>query len=403
MSELLLNGIFLKKLFQWPYCKRRCPYCNYNKYICKEVDEERMKKCLIQELETLVHKSCVENITTLFFGGGTPSLASPNTINSVIEKAKSVGNLTSSAEITIEVNPTEIEAKKLKEFKDAGINRMSIGLQSLNLRDLIFLGRDHSVEDGLRCLSEARSLLPGQVSVDIMFGRPNQTMAQWVEELEQLLSVCDNHISLYQLTVERGTELYKQVKSDKVLLPSNNEMANLYKCAVKLLEGRGFEHYEVSNYAKDACYSHHNLTYWTGGDYIGIGPGAHGRLTVKDNGKYIREARTQTLEPYNWMYAVEKYGHGTTRSVKQGIYDRCVETLSSSLRTKWGISHPNWRKVNPIGLSKLFGSSDTINLLQSSDLLILDKRGLRATEKGLIVLDSLLVELVSVLHESLNK
>ncbi|XP_050390545.1 radical S-adenosyl methionine domain-containing protein 1, mitochondrial [Patella vulgata] len=386
----------------WPYCRKRCPYCNFNKYINEDVNEERMKNCLTKELDTLLEKSCINKLTTVFFGGGTPSLASPDTVKAVIDRAKSHGNLDQDAEITIEVNPTDIEAKKLRAFKDAGVNRISVGLQCLNQNDLVFLGRDHTVEEGLRCLSEAKSLLPGRVSVDLIFGRPQQTKETWKQELKQLLSVCDNHISLYQLTPERGTTLYKQIQEQNVLLPSTEEMADLYKIAVEYLHSNGYEHYEVSNFAKEASYSHHNLIYWTGGEYIGIGPGAHGRLWMynADEKRYVREARTQTLEPPNWMAEVEKYGHATRRIIKQNTHDRAIELLMTSLRTKWGLSNQVWRKVYPVGLFQLYGSSETINFLQSADFLKLDKRGLRATEKGIAVLDSLIVELVSILNQN---
>ncbi|XP_048248376.1 radical S-adenosyl methionine domain-containing protein 1, mitochondrial-like [Haliotis rufescens] len=374
----------------WPYCKRRCTYCNFNKYIDRNVNEERMRDNLVRETETLIRLSGVSSIASIFFGGGTPSLASADTIASIINQVKAQVTLPDSGEITLEANPTSLETNRLREFCDAGVNRLSIGVQSLRQDNLSVLGRDHTVEEAERCIREGRALFPGRVSVDLMFGLPGQTVHAWLAELRQMIDICDKHLSLYQLTLERGTQLFKDVGKHTVRMPSPDDVATMYKAAVQILSDHEYKRYEVSNFAKQEAYSTHNLTYWRGMPYIGVGPGAHGRFYVAGT----RQARVQTLEPDIWMREVEAFGNATRKIVPQTLLNHLEEMVAVGLRTGWGISHDRWEEVSPLGLQDIFHHSGTIQSYRDQGLLHLDTRGLRASDTGLDVLDTLIPSLL---------
>uniref|UniRef100_A0A3Q3WCH7 Radical S-adenosyl methionine domain-containing protein n=1 Tax=Mola mola TaxID=94237 RepID=A0A3Q3WCH7_MOLML len=379
----------------WPYCLRRCSYCNFNKYVTRDSNDVRMTECLRREAEMLLRLSQVSCVTSVFFGGGTPSLAPPSTIAAVLEAVSGCASLSDKAEVTLEVNPTPAGMSKLEDCCRAGVNRLSIGVQSLQDEDLEILGRDHSSRQALRTVEEARRLCPGRVSVDVMFGRPGQSLGSWERELSELLRVCDDHVSLYQLTLERGTELFKQVEAGEVSVPAEDETAEMYQSARRTLGQHGFLQYEVSNFARNNTVSHHNTSYWKGKQYIGVGPGAHGRFVCVGEGGEVREARTQTLEPDVWMREVQQRGHGTRRRIRLGHLDLLEEVLVMGLRMADGISHRHWALFSPrLGLHQVFGTSAHVQDLLNSGRLVLDDRGLRCSWEGLAFLDSLLPALL---------
>ncbi|XP_028267880.1 radical S-adenosyl methionine domain-containing protein 1, mitochondrial [Parambassis ranga] len=386
----------------WPYCLKRCSYCNFNKYIPKESNDHIMTTCLQRETETLLQLSQVSRITSVFFGGGTPSLAPPSTIAAVLKIISKHVNLPDDAEVTLEVNPTPAGMSKLKDYCRAGVSRFSIGVQSLQDEDLKNLGRDHSSHDALQTIEEARRLCPGRVSVDIIFGRPRQTVESWERELSELLRVCDDHVSLYQLTLERGTQLFKQVQSGRVTVPAEDVMAQMYQHARETLQQHGFLQYEVSNFAKHNSVSHHNMSYWKGRQYIGVGPGAHGRFVPLGEDGVLREARTQTLEPDVWIYEVQKRGHGTRRRIQLGYLELLEEVLVMGMRMTRGIYHKHWELFSPhVGLHEAFGASVEVQDLLQSGKLILDDRGLRCSWEGLALLDSILPALLVELERQI--
>ncbi|XP_033748642.1 radical S-adenosyl methionine domain-containing protein 1, mitochondrial-like isoform X2 [Pecten maximus] len=353
-----------------------------------------MTKCLTTETKTLIESSQVSRINSIFFGGGTPSLAEPRTIASVIEAVTKTTQLHAAAEVTLEVNPTLLETGKLRDFRSAGVNRVSIGVQAFKDTDLKVLGREHSSLDSIKCIEEAVSLYPGRVSVDVIFGRPGQTLDSWITEIHQVLSICDQHISLYQLTLERGTQLFKWVQSGLIELPEEDMMADMYLEAVEILEKHGFEQYEVSNFAKNGARSDHNTAYWTGQQYIGVGPGAHGRFVPRGLGQRTREARIQTLEPIPWMFEVERDGHATRRIVEQTDKDILKELVAVGLRTKEGVTHMSWNLRCPDHTLWSVFQGPTIASLINTQFIILDNRGLRTTKKGMAVLDAMLPDLI---------
>ncbi|XP_029945723.1 radical S-adenosyl methionine domain-containing protein 1, mitochondrial [Salarias fasciatus] len=384
----------------WPYCLRRCSYCNFNKYIPKENKDHVMTTSLQREAETLLRLSQVSSVTSVFFGGGTPSLAHPSTIAAVLETISRCARLPGEAEVTLEVNPTPAGRSKLEDYCSAGVNRFSIGVQSLQDEDLKILGRDHSCDDALRTVEEARRLRPGQVSVDAMFGRPGQTVESWESELDGLLGACDDHVSLYQLTLERGTQLFGQVQSGRVALPSEDETAEMYRRARTALQRWGFLQYEVSNFARHDSVSLHNLNYWKGKQYIGVGPGAHGRFVPLAEGAVVREARTQTLEPDVWIREVRQRGHGTRRRIPLGRLELLEEVLVMGMRMTEGINHEHWKLFSPqMNLHQVFGGSSDVKEFIRSGQLVLDDRGLRCSWDGLAILDSLLPTLLVELEK----
>uniref|UniRef100_A0A3B3V4Z1 Radical S-adenosyl methionine domain-containing protein n=1 Tax=Poecilia latipinna TaxID=48699 RepID=A0A3B3V4Z1_9TELE len=376
----------------WPYCLRRCTYCNFNKYIPKENNEDIMAKCLQRETETLLQLSQVS------------CLAHPSTIAKILETVSKQVNLSDEVEVTLEVNPTPVGMSKLKDYHHAGVNRFSIGVQSLQDKDLKSLGRDHNSLDALQTLAEARKLCPGGVSVDVMFGRPNQTTELWSRELSEMLRVCDDHVSLYQLTLERGTQLFKQVQSGQVTMPTEEITAEMYQCARTTLQQHGFQQYEVSNFAKNNSESRHNLSYWTGRQYIGVGPGAHGRFVPLGERGVAREARTQTLEPDVWIREVRQRGHGTRRRIQLGHLELLEEVLVMGMRMTMGISHKHWELFSPeLSLLEIFGGSLVVQELLQRGQLILDDRGLRCSWEGLALLDSMLPVLLVELERGFSQ
>ncbi|XP_059204292.1 radical S-adenosyl methionine domain-containing protein 1, mitochondrial [Centropristis striata] len=387
----------------WPYCLRRCSYCNFNKYIPRDNNDHMMTECLQRETETLLLLSGVSCITSVFFGGGTPSLAPPSTIAAVLETVSRRAYLSDKAEVTLEVNPTPVGKSKLEDYCRAGVNRFSIGVQSLQDEDLKILGRDHSPHQALQTVEEARRLCPGRVSVDVMFGRPQQSVKSWESELSELLKVCDDHVSLYQLTLERGTQLFKQVQRGEVSVPAEEVTAEMYQSARRTLQQHGFLQYEVSNFARHNAVSHHNVSYWKGRQYIGVGPGAHGRFVPVGEGGVVREARTQTLEPDVWICEVQQRGHGTRRRIQLGHLELLEEVLVMGMRMTEGVYHKHWELFSPqLGLHEVFGSSTFVQELLQSGQLILDDRGLRCSWDGLAVLDSMLPALLVELERQIT-
>ncbi|XP_013386845.1 radical S-adenosyl methionine domain-containing protein 1, mitochondrial [Lingula anatina] len=386
----------------WPYCSKRCTYCNFNKYINNNVDHRRMERCLEKEIQSLTKVSGVKKIGSIFFGGGTPSLAQPQTLQRVVETAAACALLPGDAEVSLEANPTLLETKKIREMKQAGVNRLSVGTQSFSHKFLKLLGREHSGEDAVRCIEEAKSVFPGKTSLDLIFGLPEQSISEWESDLKQAINVADNHISLYQLTLERGTALFKDIMMGHYVMPDDDVVAEMYELAVQVLEDAGFERYEVSNFARKNARSTHNQAYWRGDNYIGVGPGAHGRFLVHTKEGRHREARIQTLEPQPWMTEVEKYGDGTRKRVIQETNDILEEILMLGLRTKEGISNVHWQKFSNSSIQDIFACNEDVQDFVDLGLLRLDEESLCATSKGLNVIDSVLRVLLNSLHHNLQ-
>lgn len=356
-----------------------------------------MTECLVRELTTVVRSSSISTITTVFFGGGTPSLMRPRDVERVLQ---AVTRLTAApvAEVTLECNPSPAAKDNLSDLKDAGVTRLSIGMQSLcNDAELSSLGRTHSVEDSLQCLDRAMHLFPGQVSVDVLYGRPGQTLDGWMQEVQQVVQLGTAHVSLYELTLERGTQLFKEVQAGLQSLPDSETCSQMYLAAVEVLEREGLLRYEVSNFAHKGHECKHNQACWRGLQYLGIGPGAHSRVLV---GEGHWEARVQTLEPNPWMHEVSQRGHGTRLTRPLSTQDRLEELLMMGLRTAQGISDKDWRAVSGgVSLVDTFTDCAETTQLLDTGLLLLDESCLRATKVGMNVADSLVSSMLPWLRE----
>ncbi|XP_042658723.1 MYCBP-associated protein isoform X3 [Tyto alba] len=330
---------------QWPYCRKRCSYCNFNTYVVPAVAEAAVRACLVQETRTLLRLSQVQSVTSVFFGGGTPSLASPHTVAAVLEAVAGAAHLPAGAEVTLEANPSSASTPRLAGFRAAGVNRLSIGVQSLDEAELQLLGREHTAAEARGAVEAARGLFPSRTSIDLIFGLPGQSGDAWARGLESALGLCDDHVSLYQLTLERGTALAAQVWGGALPTPPQDLLADMYQVARATLVAAGFRHYEVSNFARKGALSTHNLSYWRAEQYIGVGPGAHGRFVPWGEGGRSREARVQTLEPDAWMREVQSRGHGTRRREVLSPLEhspcarRLEEVLALGLRTDEGVTH----------------------------------------------------------------
>uniref|UniRef100_A0A8C3PNM6 Radical S-adenosyl methionine domain-containing protein n=1 Tax=Calidris pygmaea TaxID=425635 RepID=A0A8C3PNM6_9CHAR len=384
---------------QWPYCRKRCSYCNFNKYVVPVVDEAAVGSCLVREARTLLRLSRVQSVTSVFFGGGTPSLASPGTVAAVLEAIAGAAHLPADAEVTLEANPSSASPQRLQGFRAAGVNRLSIGVQSLDDAELRLLGREHTAAEARGAVEAARGLFPGRTSIDLIFGLPGQSRDAWSRGLEAALGLCDDHLSLYQLTLERGTALAAQVFGGNLPTPPQDLVADMYHIACAALLSAGFRHYEVSNFARKGALSTHNLSYWRAEQYIGVGPGAHGRFVPWGEGGCRREARVQTLEPDAWMREVQSRGHGTRRRTVLSPLEQLEEVLALGLRTDEGVPHERWGRFSPhLSLEAVFGAPGEAAELQQQGWLVLDGGGLRCRREGLALLDSLLPGLLCQLQ-----
>ncbi|HAA91168.1 MAG: coproporphyrinogen III oxidase [Rhodospirillaceae bacterium] len=289
----------------WPFCQSKCPYCDFNSHVRLEIDQRRWREALLRELESEAEADPDRRITSIFFGGGTPSLMLPETAAAIIEAADRYWGLTDSAEITIEANPSSVEIGRLRDIRAAGVNRISLGVQSFDDDALDFLGRAHSAGDARTALDKVRSLF-SRYSFDLIYSRPDQSVRAWKDELAHALEFAGDHLSLYQLTIERGTAFFARHRDGAFELPDDETAARQFEHSRKTLENAGLKAYEISNHAEPGGECRHNLAYWRYQDYVGIGPGAHGR--VRRGGK--KWATRRIAKPENWLNQTESQGDG---------------------------------------------------------------------------------------------
>lgn len=316
----------------WPFCLARCPYCDFNAHVRERLDEARYRSAILAELAYEATRIGPRPLASLFFGGGTPSLMSPETVGAIIEAAKAAFPAKEESEITLEANPTSVELGRLAGFRDAGVNRISLGIQALDDTALVFLGRKHSASQALAALAQARSLFR-RASFDLIYARPGQSVAAWRDEVRRALGFGLDHLSLYQLTIEPGTPFEREHARGEIALPDEAEQAALYDATVEEAAKAGLAPYEVSNYARPGDESRHNLAYWSYADYAGIGPGAHGRIPLAG----VPTATVRIRAPEAWMEAVERRGHGVREEEVLLAEARAREMLLMGLRLTRGI------------------------------------------------------------------
>jgi len=354
-----------------------------------------MKRALMTELKSFVSLIPEKRpkITSIFFGGGTPSLAEPDTFRTIIDFLKTL-DTDSELEVTMEANPTSIEMTKMKLFADAGVNRVSLGIQALNDSDLAFLGRKHSTEDSLKAIQLCQQLFK-RVSFDLIYGRHKDQLPHlWQQELQQALSLNTGHLSLYNLTIEKGTPFYKLQSQGKDMFPDADHQAQLYDIAVEEMSKRGYNQYEISNFAIPTNECRHNINYWNGGDYIGIGPGAAGRITDGSNQRY---AFSQLKNPTKWMDQVLTTGFGTDTKEQLSKKERIMELILTGLRTSFGISLSQFQKIgfeDPKFNIDDFVDMRFISSAEKEGYLLFHDGVLKATPKGQKILDTLLLDII---------
>ena len=372
----------------WPFCLSKCPYCDFNSHVREQIDQARFGAALRAELAWEAARLGPRVVTSIFFGGGTPSLMDPQIAADLIGEVARHFLLANDCEITLEANPTSVESARLAAFRSAGINRLSLGVQSLRDDALKFLGRGHNASQARAALCLARKLFP-RISFDMIYARPAQTMAEWRAELAEALSLTADHLSLYQLTIEPGTNFETRARRGDFVIPDNDLATELYETTTEEVARFGLVPYEVSNYAAPGGESRHNLAYWRYDNYVGIGPGAHGRIEISDDLLATRRHRA----PEIWLELVERVGHGTSEETPLSPVVRAQEALLMGLRLSEGISIPGFKARTGCTVFESI-DADILRRAIAADYLECTPTILRALPQGRIRLDSLLAALV---------
>lgn len=370
----------------WPFCAAKCPYCDFNSHVRTSVDQTAWTNALVSEIQSTAARTPNRTVDTIFFGGGTPSLMLPDTVDIVLQAIASNWALSPSVEITLEANPTSVEAARFQGFADAGVNRISMGIQALNDTDLKALGRMHTASEAMQAFDIAKKIF-GNVSFDLIYARQNQSLENWIEELTQAIDMAVDHLSLYQLTIEQGTRFGDLFARNRLRgLPSDDLSADMYEITQEVCAKRGLNAYEISNHARTGAECQHNRIYWNYGDYAGIGPGAHGRLTIEGQ----RYATSTPLMPENWLELVQTHGSATQTDEVISAADQAAEYLMMSLRLTEGT---NLDRVNAICANRV--SSSAIRHLSNEGFLVQTDKALKTTERGKMVLNAILGELLA--------
>jgi len=375
----------------WPFCLKKCPYCDFNSHVRETVSHKSWREALLGEIETTAAHFPNLTAKSIFFGGGTPSLMEPETVAAVIESVIHHWAPASDIEITLEANPSSVEARRFQGYRNAGVNRLSVGIQSLNDKALKFLGRLHSAEEALQALNVARDNFD-RVSFDLIYALPGQTLDEWRTELTEALRFGSSHLSLYQLTIEEGTAFYHQFQRGKFSLPDEDLAVALFDMTQELTAAAGLPAYETSNHAAPGEQSQHNMTYWQGDAYVGIGPGAHGRYPGTRQGEAF--AHAQIKRPEDWLSAVVSRGTGLETLELITAEDRAVEAILTGLRLTEGIDLDIWQQK----FRQKFGSvvdKSALDALQTSGHIIYTGNRLALTAKGRPLLNFILGKLVA--------
>ncbi len=364
----------------WPFCRKKCPYCDFNSHVRRTpIDEAAYINAFIRDITQDAHRIDNRPLTSIFFGGGTPSLIHPRTVEAIIDTLQRQFGFHNTIEITLEANPTSVESQKFADFKTAGVNRVSLGVQSLNDTDLKMLGREHSAAEALRAVHIAQRHFC-RWSFDMIYTRPNQTVSAWQQELKTAVTHIGGHVSLYQLTIEQGTDFHRQYTRGDLVLPADDIGAEMYTTTTAYLQSLGYQAYEVSNYALPGDESRHNLIYWTYGDYMGIGAGAHGRLTALNGKKY---ATVRHRLPEKWI----KDGvYATNTSLD--AHTQAAEAVLMGLRLQQGIHIETIERILGDSIYTIF-DTHRLQVCVQQGLLHIDSH-IKTTQQGRLTLDTLL-------------
>jgi oxygen-independent coproporphyrinogen-3 oxidase len=374
-------GIYI----HWPFCAAKCPYCDFNSHVRSAVDQPRWLAALKFELQNAAKRTAGRTVDTIFFGGGTPSLMDPETVAGLITEVADLWALAPNAEVTLEANPTSVEARKFTNFGIAGVNRVSMGIQSLRDVDLKALGRMHSVSEAREAFEIAKDSFD-RVSFDLIYARQGQSKADWQAELREAAAMAVDHLSLYQLTIESGTRFGELFERGNLRgLPDDGLAADMYEATQAFADSCDMPAYEVSNHARAGAQSRHNLVYWRYGDYVGVGPGAHGRITVDG----ARIATSTTQNPEAWLREVETTGTATTDDEIIAPIDQASEYLMMSLRLSEGSDMDRFQSLSGFSFDQqVIDRNEELGLLTTSGNRII------ATPHGRIILNTLLKDLL---------
>lgn len=374
-------GLYL----HWPFCAAKCPYCDFNSHVAADIDQARWQRAYLAEIDRLGAETQDRVLNSVFFGGGTPSLMDPDLVAAILERVRHTWRQANDIEITLEANPTSIESGRFRAYSEGGVNRVSMGMQALNDTDLARLGRMHSAAEGRVAFDIARSHFD-RVSFDLIYARQDQDLTAWEAELREALAMAVDHFSLYQLTIEEGTAFGRRAAAGKLTgLPDEELAADMYLRTQEICEAAGLPAYEVSNHAREGAESRHNLIYWRYGDYAGIGPGAHGRLTLGGS----RQATVTPKAPALWLQAVEQRGSGELPREALPLEDQAVEFLLFGLRLSEGIDPGRYRALSGTDLpAEKLTDLGELGLVETVDGRI------RATREGRAVLNGVIRELM---------
>ncbi|NQZ14581.1 MAG: coproporphyrinogen III oxidase [Alphaproteobacteria bacterium] len=378
MSELF--GIYV----HWPFCKSKCPYCDFNSHVSETIDHAQWRDAYEREIEYTASLTKGREVTSVFFGGGTPSLMEPHTVDVILNNVSKHWDISNDVEITLEANPTSIEVNKFQDFKEAGVNRVSIGVQSLKDDDLKFLGREHNADEAIAALKIADQIFD-RFSFDLIYARPDQSVNAWKHELSEALKYAKGHLSLYQLTIEQGTPFYVQHARGDFSVPQGELAADLYEATQEIMGAENMPAYEVSNHAVQGQESLHNLTYWRYEDYAGIGPGAHGRLTLDD----VKQATRTHRAPGVWLSKTAEYNHGYHPFETVNDEGRLAECLMMGLRLPEGASIAKLEEEAGKTIDELFDTGK-LKALQQEGLLTFSNTHIQPTIAGMQRLNSVL-------------
>lgn len=365
----------------WPFCQSKCPYCDFNSHVAGRIDQGRWLQAYLAEIDRAAQDTAGLRLRSVFFGGGTPSLMDPETVFAILDRVRANWPVANDWEVTLEANPGSADAARFRAFRAAGVNRLSMGVQALNDKDLKRLGRLHTLADAMAAFDIAKACYD-RVSFDLIYARQDQTPDDWAQELTRALDMAVDHLSLYQLTIEDGTAFGdRHARGGLRGLPDEDRSVAMYEITQELCETAGLPAYEVSNHARHGAQSQHNLIYWRGGDYAGVGPGAHGRVTLSGH----RWATEALKHPWAWLDAVEKRGTGELPRDEIAPIERAQEYILMSLRLNEGLDPARLEAISGLSLP-----SAALADLCALGLITADHGRLRTTPQGRMVLNAVI-------------
>ena len=386
MADERGNGLF-GVYVHWPFCMAKCPYCDFNSHVHRGAfDEAAYVEAYTREIAHFAAQTQGRTVQSIFFGGGTPSLMHPRSVEAILEAIATHWSVAPNAEITLEANPTSVEAERFRGYRAAGVNRVSLGVQSLREGPLAELGRRHTVDEAIRAVRLAQSIFP-RSSFDLIYARPKQTLSDWEDELKEALWLAQGHLSLYQLTIEMGTRYFDLWSNGKLKMPDEELSADFYELTQDLTRDAGLPAYEISNHARPGQESIHNLIYWRYGEYAGIGPGAHGRLLIDGQ----RHATAMEKLPFEWQKRVSARGHGMATDDILSWEEEGDELLVMGLRLREGIDPRRFATLS----GRQISAHQIAELKKIGFVETLPNGNLRVTDKGWPVLDAVVADLAA--------